>query len=197
MVDVECFQKDIKTMSVEECCKKHKVKLADIMQLLIKLDKKKTVLENREDKPRKVSENKYIGFKSKRYFIHKHKDGEKYTYGNYRTIEEARTVRDELVKCDWDSSQYQSILKRNNIQELPFSVVLKDDDAYIQKTKYDTFSIKKSTKLKEGWRVKYYGTYNTIEDARKIRDELIKHNWDKTKLSRIKKKLGIKNTFGR
>ena len=38
----------------------------------------------------------------------------------------------------------------------------------------------------------YYGNYETLELARKVKKELIKANWDKNQLNKIRKELGIK-----
>ena len=36
--------------------------------------------------------------------------------GCYSSFEDARIVRDEMVKCDWDLSKLPGILKKHNIQ---------------------------------------------------------------------------------
>lgn len=38
----------------------------------------------------------------------------------------------------------------------------------------------------------YYGNYETLEIARKVKRKLIEANWDKSKLNDIRKELGLK-----
>lgn len=38
----------------------------------------------------------------------------------------------------------------------------------------------------------YYGNYETLEIARKVKKELIKVNWDKGQLNKIRKEIGLK-----
>ena len=38
----------------------------------------------------------------------------------------------------------------------------------------------------------YFGNYETLEIARKVKKELIKVNWDKNQLNNIRKELGLK-----
>ena len=38
----------------------------------------------------------------------------------------------------------------------------------------------------------YYGNYETLETARKVKKKLINCNWDKSKLNNIRKELGLK-----
>ena len=59
---------------------------------------------------------------------------------------------------------------------------------------YDTYiSINKNFK---GFIIRknniYYGNYETLEIARKVKKELIKVNWDKTQLNKIRKEIGLK-----
>lgn len=39
-----------------------------------------------------------------------------------------------------------------------------------------------------------YGSYDTLEDAVKVRDELIKCNWDKKQLNKIREETGVRIT---
>lgn len=55
-------------------------------------------------------------------------------------------------------------------------------------------------KNKKGFIIKknnvYYGNYETLDIARKIKRELIECNWDKRQLNNIRKSLGIKPLRG-
>ena len=60
---------------------------------------------------------------------------------------------------------------------------------YVCQTPNNKYMIRrKNTQGKE----KYYGTYDTIEDAVKVRNYLIKHGWYQNRVPAIKDKLGIK-----
>lgn len=52
------------------------------------------------------------------------------------------------------------------------------------------------SKGKKGFIIKknnvYFGNYETLEIARKVKKELIKVNWDKNQLNKIRKQLNIK-----
>ena len=68
----------------------------------------------------------------------------------------------------------------------------------VQKDFHDTYiSILKNRK---GFIIRknntYYGNYETLELARKVKKELIKCNWNKSELNKIRIKLGIKPLRG-
>ncbi|MEE1227223.1 MAG: hypothetical protein UHM08_09000 [Bacteroidales bacterium] len=195
VVNMAEFQKDLKSgMSIAECCKTHSIELKDIMQYLVAHNKKQTHLKNK--KPRK-NPNRNIYFKGTRWYLEKRSGGVQGVIATFKELEDARTVRDELEKCKWDLSQLDKILEQHNIHALPKYCILVNNNAYIQDSGYGTFVIKKGIKFGDVWRWVFYGTYSTIEDARAIRDELIKCNWDKTQLEDIKLKLGITDSKGR
>lgn len=190
------FQKDLKNgMSLEETCKKYSIQLKDIMDYLVSHNKKQTMVKNK--KPRK-NPNRNIYFKGTRWYLERRYKGYQGVIATFRELEDAKTVRDELEKCNWDLSKLDNILKKNNIHALPKYCVLVNKNAYIQPTGNGTYLIKKGVKTDKGvWRWVFYGTYNTLEDARKIRDGLIEYNWRKDQLWRIKRKYGIKDSRGR
>lgn len=55
---------------------------------------------------------------NKRYRIQKRLNKRKVTYGTYATLEEAMSVRDCLVECDWDKKQLQEIKDRLGIMSV-------------------------------------------------------------------------------
>ena len=63
-----------------------------------------------------------------------------------------------------------------------------DINKYIYKVD-SGYAIKKSIKAVYS----YFGVYDSIEDARNVRDKLIDCNWDKNQLPSIVKELGVKN----
>lgn len=192
---MEEFQKDLRNgMSLAECCKEHSIALKDAMDYLVLHNKKKTLQQNK--KPRK-NPNHNLYYRRNRWYLEKRTKKIKQVIATFQDLEDAKIVRDELKKCDWDLSQLKSILHRTGIHPLPKYCILHNKDAYIQPTKTGTFMVRKGVKVGDGWKWVFYGTYDTIEDARKIRDGLIKYNWQKSQLWRIKRKYGIKDSKGR
>lgn len=102
--------------------------------------------------------NKYIYKKGNYYNIYKYIGKECYFYGKYKNIDEARQHRDFLVEHNWDI-QYQ-IRPDKSMQYIRYL----DGKYRIYKTINKTCH--------------YYGTFNTIEEARAYRDFLIEHEWD-------------------
>lgn len=41
----------------------------------------------------------------------------------------------------------------------------------------------------------FYGSYKSLEDAKKVRDYFIMHRWDKRKLDEVCKKVGVKRVM--
>lgn len=41
----------------------------------------------------------------------------------------------------------------------------------------------------------FYGSYSSLEDAKKVRDYFIMHRWDKRKLDEVCKKVGVKRVM--
>lgn len=60
----------------------------------------------------------------------------------------------------------------------------KFDEPHITSKKDGRFMIRK--------RKVYYGQYDTLEIAKKVKQKLIEHKWDKSKLNDIRKELGLK-----
>ena len=63
-----------------------------------------------------------------------------------------------------------------------------EENSYIAKTKNNNWRV---SKFVDGVNI-YFGSYYSKEDAIKVRDELIKYNWDKDKLNEILLRLGVK-----
>ena len=105
-----------------------------------------------------------------RYLIQKNIDGKINRYGSYMSLKEAIQVKNELDELNWEA----------NPQDY-------NGDMYIHK------HAGKYTVNKSNGRNKtiYFGKYHTLEDARRVRDCLVKVNWDKTYLKLILKKLGV------
>lgn len=106
-----------------------------------------------------------------RYIIQKSIDGKSKVYGSYFQLEDALDVRDQLIKLDWkvDEKEYLG-------------------DMYITKTLKGDFRVAKNFgKCK----TIVYGIYEKLDDARRVRDCLVRMDWDKDYLPLILKRLGV------
>ena len=66
----------------------------------------------------KFNEDYYIYKRdSDNYYIYKTLDGKTGYFGVYDSLEKAKFVRDELIKCDWDKSKLNQIITNLNIME--------------------------------------------------------------------------------
>lgn len=105
--------------------------------------------------------NKYIHKTGKKYGVFKSIKCKLVYFGVFNTIEDARQYRNFLMDHNWDI-KYRLVNSQNhNVPQ------------YIRKNKH-TYSIHKYI---EGKTV-YFGTFDTLEEARKHRDFLINHHWD-------------------
>ena len=102
---------------------------------------------------------KYIRKRNGVYFIQKHINGELKCFKSSKSLKEAVEFRDKLIENNWrDNGQL-------GIEEL-------DDNRYIYPSG-KSFQLKKYVNGK----LRYFGTFKTLEEAIKARDELIKNNW--------------------
>ncbi|WP_143744842.1 hypothetical protein [Methanosphaera cuniculi] len=92
------------------------------------------------------------------YIIQKSINGQIKYYGKYKTLEEAQKQIQYHIKTGWTQKPQKK----------------QDPDRYITKTG-KKYRIQKQVNGK----VKYYGTYQTIKEARKKRDKLEKTHWRK------------------
>ena len=102
---------------------------------------------------------KYIRKRNGLYYIQKHINGELKCFNGSKSLKEAVELRDKLIENNWrDNGQL-------GIEEL-------DDTRYI-------YSVGKSFQLKKSvnGKSRHFGTFKTLEEAIKARDELIKNNW--------------------
>ena len=115
------------------------------------------------------SPEKHIFRYNNRWAIIKKINQKRIVYGTYINVNEAKKVKNELEQLNWqvNPNDYKG-------------------DLYIQK-EHNAYKITKS----QGKKTIRYGTYKDLETARKVRDMLIKCNWNKDYLPLIKKELGV------
>lgn len=90
-------------------------------------------------------------------------------FGRYIDFEEAKKVKNELERLNWQVNPEDYM-----------------GDKYIHKEN-KAYKIVKHN----GERTVRYGTYHNLKTARKVRDKLIKCNWNREYLPVIKKELGV------
>ena len=109
--------------------------------------------------PKGKDDMRYIYERNGLYFIQKRINGElKYFKGSH-SLKETVELRDRLIENNW--RDYEQL----GIEEL-------DDNQYIYPVA-NSFQLKKYINGK----TKHFGTFKTLEEAIKARDELIKNNW--------------------
>ena len=119
-------------------------------------------------KERKNKYGKYISFHNGCFRVQKSIDGKPRFFGAFATKEEAVELRDLLIENNWDTSKIhpkylRTFITNPNLEKLH----------YIRKVK-DKFVV---SKVIDG-ELKYFGTYDTKEEAIKVREELLNNNWE-------------------
>ncbi len=111
------------------------------------------------NEPSEEYDMRYIYKRNGLYFIQKHINGELKCFKSSKSLKEAVEFRDKLIENNWrDDGQL-------GIEEL-------DDNRYI-------YSVANSFQLKKyiNGKTKHFGTFKTLEEAIKARNELIVNNW--------------------
>ena len=102
---------------------------------------------------------KYIQKRNGVYFIQKHINGEFKCFKCSKSLKETVEIRDKLIENNWrDNGELK-------IEEL-------EDNRYIYSSG-KSFQLKKSVNGKS----RHFGTFKTLEEAIKARNELIMNNW--------------------
>ena len=102
---------------------------------------------------------KYIQKRNGVYFIQKHINGEFKCFKCSKSLKETVEIRDKLIENNW--RYYEQL-----------GIVELDDNQYIYQVG-KSFQLKKYINGKE----RHFGSFKTLEEAIKARDELIKNNW--------------------
>lgn len=111
------------------------------------------------NEPSEEYDMRYIYKRNGLYFIQKHINGELKCFKSSKSLKETVEFRDKLIENNWrDDGQL-------GIEEL-------DDNRYI-------YSVNNSFQLKKhiNGKTKHFGTFKTLEEAIKARDDLIMNNW--------------------
>lgn len=74
------------------------------------------VNKNWEVNPDDYLGDKFIYYRNGSYGIIKTQNNQSQHFGYYYTLPDARMVRDELIKCNWDKSQVNSICERLKVE---------------------------------------------------------------------------------
>ena len=120
---------------------------------------KELVNYTKMNEPSEEYDMRYIYKRNGLYFIQKHINGELKCFKSSTSLKEAVEFRDKLIENNWrDNGELK-------IEEL-------DDNRYI-------YSVGKSFQLKKyiNGKTKHFGTFKTLEEAIKARNELIMNNW--------------------
>ena len=102
---------------------------------------------------------RYIYKRNGLYFIQKHINGEFKCFKCSKSLKETLEIRDKLIENNWcDNGQ--------------LGIVELDDNRYI-------YSVNNSFQLKKyiNGENRHFGTFKTLEEAIKARNELIMNNW--------------------
>lgn len=98
---LEELQEDLQILSIEDLVKKYNLSFKELFELSKQIDE----------------EDKYITKNScGSYTVSKYVNGISEYYGSYTDKEEARKVRDELIKCKWDKEKLPEILNELEIK---------------------------------------------------------------------------------
>ena len=106
----------------------------------------------------------HINIHDGRYFVQKNLEGKTYSFGIFEKIENAIKWRDKMIEHNWDRQYY-----KNNILNAP---EYKNKYIYLSRGKYCI------TRRNKNGVKRTYGSYDTLRKARKIRNQLIKNNWE-------------------
>ena len=111
------------------------------------------------NEPSEEYDMRYIYKRNGLYFIQKHINGELKCFKSSKSLKETVEIRDKLIENNWrDNEQLK-------IEEL-------DDNRYIYQSG-KSFQLKKYINGEN----RHFGTFKTLEEAIKARNELIKNNW--------------------
>ena len=115
MVNITEFHEDLKSgMTLEECLLKHNTTLKTVFDSQLPSAKRK-----KKEKPRKtIRADKYIQERDGKFYVRKYVKGTTKLFGTYRSLEDARLVRDYLLKHGWKQKSVDSICKKLGVERV-------------------------------------------------------------------------------
>ena len=151
MINAKEIHSYLKNHTINDACKHFNCSFKELVDYA-KMDE-----PSEENTPK--YDMRYIYKRNGFYYIRKCINGEFKYFKGSTSLKEAVEYRDKLIENNWrDNGQLR-------IEEL-------DDNRYI-------YSVGKSFQLKKhiNGKTMHFGTFKTLEEAIKARDELIKNNW--------------------
>ena len=150
---------DLRSMSINDVCDKYDMSFTQLFNTLKK--------HNRSNKSR-MELSKYIYLRNNRYWVQKKNKGLIQNYGSYINFEDANRVKNELVRLNWEVDPLDYL-----------------GDKWIV-SNCGGYSINRRD---ETGKLVHYGRWKSLSFTRKVRDCLVKFNWDKDYLPLILEKL--------
>ena len=103
------LREDLKKLSIEEVCEKHKLSFGEVVEIMAKN-------QPRKPKKRKMGYHstgeRYISYYNKRYMLRRRINGKFRSFGGYMTLEDAIKMRDYLDEHGWHSKRVPNIRKK-------------------------------------------------------------------------------------
>ena len=151
MINAKEIRSYIQNHTINDACKHFKCSFKELCTYA-KMDE-----PSEENTPK--YDMRYIYKRNGLYFIQKHINGEFKCFKCSKSLKETLELRDKLIENNWcDNGQ--------------LGIVELDDNRYI-------YSVNNSFQLKKyiNGENRHFGTFKTLEEAIKARNELIMNNW--------------------
>lgn len=163
----------VSTSTLYSWLRQYTITLSDFKTLVLTVDNpldqlifdKLTGSLEQEPRP-ELPEN--IIYVTKKDGVHYQIYRKKVFYGIYDSLDLAIKIRADLIKCNWDKNELNNIRKKHGVKVRDPSM------KYISKSKYDRYVI---TKIVDNRR-RQFGSFHTLEEAKKVRDALVENDWD-------------------
>lgn len=115
--------------------------------------------------PHQMKYGKYISYNGIMYTIQKMLDDKLHVYGFFNDLDEAKKQRDWLVENNWSRLEVPDDSKRH---------IHKQGDEYLIYMKSEND-------------LEYFGTYPSLEEAKKMRNKLIENDWNLSDSTNVEK----------
>ena len=116
MVNITEFQEDLKKgMSLEECLNKHNTNLKEVLGVSPSTRGRK---KKNKKTPKKKSVAKNIQERDGKFYVRRYIKGKTRMFGTYRSLEDAKLVRDYLNKYGWKQKSGDSICEKLGVERV-------------------------------------------------------------------------------